>query len=168
MNRLNAVRWPAVAIGWVAAVVSSIIIALILGAIFGVADPATGTGAAAGGILISLITGFLAYGIGGYVAARRAGADGPLNGAMVAVFGIIAAIVLAIILAVLGVVAGLIFSGGQLSGLQGVSFAEGFGLASGGILTAIIVLIANILGGYVGGRIGGPSGGGGSRPSRVS
>lgn len=157
------------AIGWVAAVVSLIVIGLVFGAIFGVADPDTGAGAAIGGIFISLVTGFLAYGIGGYVAARRARVNGPLNGAMVAVFGIAVGILLAIVLLILGAVAGLIFSGGQVSGFQSISAFEGIGLASGGILTAIAVFIVNILGGYVGGRISGPTedGGGASRPSRV-
>ncbi|MGH3086205.1 MAG: hypothetical protein ACRDSJ_02655 [Rubrobacteraceae bacterium] len=168
MIRMNDVRWPAVAVGWLAAVVASIVIALVLGALFGVSDPETGAGATVGGLFIALITGFLAYGIGGYVAARRAGVNGPLNGMMTAVLGIVIGIALAIILAVLGVVAGLVFSGGQLSGLQNISFGEGLGLAGGGLLAFLSVVIVNVLGGYVGGKISGPDEGpAASRPSRV-
>jgi uncharacterized membrane protein len=158
-----------VAIGWVAAVVSLIVIGLVFGAIFGVVDPDSSAAAAVGGLFLSLLTGFLAYGIGGYVAARRAQINGPLNGATVAVFGIVVGIALAIILAILGILAGLVFSGGQVSAIQGVSAIEGVGLASGGILAAIAVLIVNIVGGYVGGKISGPeeTGGSASRPSRV-
>ncbi len=159
------------AIGWVAAVISLIVIGLVFGAIFGVApetdDP--GAGVAIGGLFATLLTGFLANGVGGYVAAKRAGINGPLNGTMVAIFGIVVVIALAVILAILGVVAGLIFSGGQVTGLQSITTLEGVGLASGGALATIAVLIANILGGYVGGKISGPEeeGGSGPRQSRV-
>jgi hypothetical protein len=62
---------------------------------------------------------------------------------------------LAIVLAILGVIAGLIFSGGV--GQGPISGLSGAGIAGGGFLGGLVLLVVNILGGYLGGKLGGPS-----------
>ena len=155
--RVADIRWRAVAIGWVVAVVAGLVIGLILRGLFGLdTGPATGTGGVTvGGGIIALITGFLAYVAGGYVAGRQAQVAGPLNGAMTAVFGIVVGIVLAVILAILGLLVMLISGGGDA---QFPSAAAVFDFAGGGILFGLILLVVNIAGGYLGGRLGEPSG----------
>lgn len=97
--RREDIQWGAVVIGWLVAVASFIILGLILGAIGLIAtEPTDATGAVtAGGLVSSMIVGFLAHAVGGYVAGRRAGVNAPLNGVMVAVFGLVVVVVLTII-----------------------------------------------------------------------
>jgi hypothetical protein len=96
----------------------------------------------AGLVIVSLVSGFLAYLFGGYVAGRFARRAGGLHGAMTAVLG--AAI--GAVLAAFGVV-----SGGIIVALIGLGFGE---------VTASIALalfLAYLFGGYVGGKLGEPS-----------
>lgn len=148
-SREWGIHWGAVVLGWVVAVLAGVVISLVLQGLYAlVAEaPVEGQGAATATLLISLLTGFLAYLAGGYVAGRRAGASGGLNGAMAAIFGIIVGIVLAIILVVLSL---MVFGGEQLP-----TAPVGFGGAAGGtFLAGLTLLVINLLGGYLGGRLG--------------
>jgi hypothetical protein len=141
--------WGPVAIGWLVAVVSFIVIGLIFGALgLIVTEPPGPTGAITAGTFISsMLVGFLAHGIGGYVAGRRAGVNPILNGVMVAVLGLAIVVVLTIIFGIFG---GLFFEG------QGALTVPGFlGYAGAGFVTVLINFLFNALGGYVGGRVAG-------------
>ncbi len=87
----RGIRWGAVVLGWVAAVLAGIMIGLVLGGLYNwVAEGPVERGeAATAAFIIPLLAGFLAYLIGGYVAGRRAGVSGGLNGAMTAIFGLL-------------------------------------------------------------------------------
>ncbi len=98
-ERPPGIKWGAVALGWVVAVVAGIVINFVLRIIFGlfVEFPPSPTELTVGVIVVSLLSGFLAYLVGGYAAGRSAGVSGGLNGAMTAVFGLILGIILAVI-----------------------------------------------------------------------
>lgn len=68
----GGVRWGAVALGWVVAVLAGIVISPLLRLLYGLfAGPTVGRGEfAAAGVIISLLSGFLAYLLGGYIAGR--------------------------------------------------------------------------------------------------
>src|SRR3712207_2981701 len=110
-SRERGVHWGAVILGWVVAVLAGIVIGLILRGLYAlVAEVPVERGeVAAGAVILSLLTGFLAYLVGGYVAGRRAGASDGLNRAMTAVFGLVVGIVAAIVWVVLS----LIITGGK-------------------------------------------------------
>ncbi len=145
----RGIRWGSVTLGWlVAAVVGSLVNLLFVG-LYGLIDEpsAAGQEMTAGIMVISLVSGFLAYLAGGFVAGRSAGYSGGLNGAMTAVFGLI-----------LGLVVGTILA------LVGVTFTEGvamppanFGLTGSVLLAGLILFLVNLFGGYVGGKLGEPS-----------
>ena len=138
-------RWEGVALGWLVALPAG----LLLGPLFRAAYDAT-TGSAvtpgkftAGLVIVSLVSGFLAYLFGGYVAGRFARKAGGLHGAMTAVLGAAMGAVLAAF--------GIAVSGGVLVALFGLGFGEV--TAS----TAIALFLAYLFGGYVGGKLGEPS-----------
>ncbi len=125
------------------------VISLLLRTLHGVvAEPPVERGEfTAAIVVISLVSGFLAYLVGGFVAAKSARYSGGLNGAMTAVFGVIVGMVLAAIMSIFGVI-----------------FAEGvamppvnFGLAGSALLAGLILFLINLFGGYVGGELGEPS-----------
>lgn len=149
-SREWGIDWGAVVLGWVVAVVVGLVISLILQGVYAlVAEaPREGQEAATAVLVLSVLTGFAAYLVGGYVAGRRAGSAGGLNGAMTAVFGIVVGIVLAIILIVLSLIA----FGGEGLPTAPVGFG---GIAEGAFLAVLLVFVANLLGGYLGGRLGG-------------
>ena len=145
----KGIRWGSVALGWLVAAVVGPLISLVLGGFYGLVDgpPAESGEITAGFVVISLVSGFLAYLAGGFVAGRSAGYSGGLNGVMTAVFGLI-----------VGVVVGAIFA------LVGVTFAEGvamppanFGLAGDVLLAGLLLFLVNLFGGYVGGKLGEPT-----------
>ena len=161
------IQWGAVALGWLVSVVAFIILGIVLGALAALVGLAGDTSASeaqggltAGGFIGSMIVGFLAHAVGGYFAARRAGVNGPLNGVMVAVFGLAVMVVLTIIVAIFG---GIFFSGAGSTGTPAF-----LGYAGAGFVTVLVNFVFNALGGYVGGRYSGVDAGGGVRPSRVS
>src|SRR3712207_9410484 len=98
-QRSPGIKWGAVALGWVVAVVAGIVINFILRILFGlfVEFPPDPTELTVGVIVVSLLSGFLAYLVGGYAAGRSARVSGGLNGAMTAVVGFILGIILGII-----------------------------------------------------------------------
>jgi hypothetical protein len=127
------------------AVVVGSLISLLLGGLYGLVDglPAEGGEITASFVVISLVSGFLAYLAGGFAAGRSADYSGGLNGAMTAVFGLVMGTILTIL---------------------GVTFAEGvamppanFTLAGGVLLAGLVLFIVNLFGGYVGGKLGEPS-----------
>lgn len=97
-------------------------------------------------VTISMISGFLAHSVGGYVAGR--GDSGGLNGAMVAVLGT-AAIVAAIVLiaAVALATAGAVFAGLSDIPVSGE-------LAGRLAITAFVLFLVNLAGGFLGGKLG--------------
>ncbi len=148
-NAGKGIRWGSVALGWLVAVVVGSLISLVFSGLYSLVDgpPAESGEITAGFVVVSLVSGFLAYLAGGFVAGRSAGYSGGLNGAMTAVFGLVLGLVVATILTV-----------------AGVTFAEGvamppanFGLAGGVLLAGLVLFLVNLFGGYVGGKLGEPS-----------
>jgi hypothetical protein len=148
-NAGKGIRWGSIALGWLVAAVVGSLLSLLFSGLYGLLDEASAVDGkiTAGFVIVSLISGFLAYLAGGFVAAWSAGYSGGLNGAMTAVFGLILGLVVSAILAVLG-----------------VTFAEGvamppanFGLAGGVLLAGLVLFLVNLFGGYVGGKLGEPS-----------
>ena len=142
-------RWGAVVLGWLVAVAVGVVISPILRLLYGsFAGPPLARGElTATLVVVSLVSGFLAYLSGGYVAARAAGRAGGMHGALAAVLGMVLGIVLAVVLTI-----------------SGVTFAEGvalppatFGLARAALLAGLMQFLANLFGGYVGGMLGEPS-----------
>lgn len=141
-------RWGAVVLGWAIAVVAGGVISPTTRFLYGLfAGPDVERGELTVAlVVVSLVSGFLAYLIGGYVAARVAGRAGGKHGALTAFFGLVVGIVLAVVLA-----------------LPDVIFAEGvalppaaFGLANAALLAGLILFLVNLFGGYVGGKLGDP------------
>ena len=145
MSADGTFRWEGVALGWLVALPAG----LLLGPLFRAAyDAMTGSVVApgkftAGLVIVSLVSGFLAYLVGGYVAGRFARRAGGLHGAMTAVLGAAAGAVLAAF--------GIVVSGGGLVALIGLGFGEGT------TSTALALFLAYLFGGYVGGKLGEPS-----------
>ena len=96
-------------------------------------------------VIVSLLAGFLAYLIGGYVAAKQARVSGGVNGAMTAVFGLVIGLILSILLILL-----LFVTGGQdyPPGPVGLGATSG-----GGFISVLILFLVNLAGGYLGGRL---------------
>jgi hypothetical protein len=139
------IRWEGVALGWLVALPSG----LLLGPLFRAAyDALTGSVVmpgkfTSGLVIVSLVSGFLAYLFGGYVAGRFARRAGGLHGAMTAVLGAVAGAALAAF--------GVAVSGGILVALVGLGFGEVTAA------TALALFLAYLFGGYVGGKLGEPS-----------
>jgi tetrahydromethanopterin S-methyltransferase subunit F len=146
-SREGGLQWGPIALGWVVAVVAGIIIGFIVGGLYNLvaAEPVQRAEPGGASFILSLITGFLAYLIGGYVAGRMVRASGGLNGAMTAVFGLIVGIVVAIILVLLS----LLFTGGEMPRAP-----VGLGAAGGYFLGGLILFLINLVGGYLGGELG--------------
>ena len=149
MNANAGIRWRSVALGWFFAAVVGSLLNLLFSVLYGLVDEASAEGGkvTAGFVVVSLVSGFLAYLVGGFVAGRSAGYSGGLNGAMTAIFGLILGLVVASILSIVG-----------------TTFAEGvamppanFGLTGGALVATLVLLLVNLFGGYVGGKLGEPS-----------
>lgn len=145
----SGTRWDAVALGWVLALLTGIATSTILRQVYGLlAEPPGERGEfTAAVVVISVVSGFLSYLVGGYAAAKRARHSGGRHGALTAVFGLIVGVILAIILASFGVV-----------------FAEGvavppaaFGPIGAALGAGLILFLVNLFGGFVGGTLGEPS-----------
>ncbi len=142
-------RWGAVGLGWVVAVLAGIVISPILRLLYGLfAEPPVERGEfTAAVVVVSLVSGFLAYLIGGYAAARLAGHAGGKHGALTAVFGLIVGIVLAAVLSLFGVLF-----------VEGVAVPPvGFGLAGAALIAGLLLFLVNLFGGFVGGKLGDPA-----------
>jgi len=146
--RFEGLSLGAVSLGWVVAIVSGTafggVLGLVAGAIGGSAGPSLSTGAL---VVVTPLSGFFAYGLGGYCAARSAGGSGSLNGAMVPVLGLVVGLVPSVAFAVFG-------------GLSGAALAiprVDLGAATSSLLAALALFLVNVLGAYIGGRLGGRS-----------
>ena len=152
-NLAKRIRWRAVIVGWISALVAGIVLNLIFRAAhYGLFSGESLTLADATALVtISMISGFLAHSVGGYVAGRRAGESAALNGATVAVLGT-AALVAAFVLvaAVALATAGALVSAGDLA--PGVPTAD---LARQLAISAFILFFVNLAGGALGGALGG-------------
>ncbi|MDQ3910595.1 MAG: hypothetical protein M3305_02175 [Actinomycetota bacterium] len=145
----KGVRWGAVATGWTVAVLIGIVITPVLSWLYRfLTESGTGGGRfTAAAAVIALVSGFLAYLVGGYVAGRLARYSGGLNGAMTAVFGLVVGLILAAVLTAFGTV----FT-------EGVAMPPAsFGLASTAALAGLVLFLVNLSAGYIGGKLGEPT-----------
>lgn len=146
----KSLRWKSIVVGWLVAAVMGLVISPLLRNLYGVAaPPPIGRGDfTAGLVIVSLVSGFIAYLVGGYAAARIARRFGGLHGAMTAVFGLVVGLALTLILAASGIV----FA-------EGVAAPPvGFGLAGRAVVIGgLLLFLTNLFGGYVGGKLGEPS-----------
>jgi hypothetical protein len=146
-------NWRAVIIGWAVAIATGIVLNLLFEAahvlLFGgdVLNPDNLTTAL---VTLSLLSGFLAHFVGGYVAGRRAHTHGGLQGVMVAILGFLFVVAAALIIsAIVVATAGLFLVEG------GVALpALTLGLAGGAVLASLALLVLNVLGGFFGGKLG--------------
>ncbi len=148
----GGIRWDAVVLGWAVAVFLGILTNIIFRQIYGLlAEPPVEAGElTATVVVLSGVSGFLSYLVGGYAAAKRAGHRGGRHGALTAVFGLIVGVVLAIVLVLFGAVLG--------EGVAEVVVPP----ASVGPIGAVwafgaILFLINLFGGLVGGKLGEPS-----------
>jgi hypothetical protein len=108
--------------------------------------------------VVSLVSGFLSYLLGGYVAAKVARRSGRRHGVLAALAGLLLGIVLALALAPFQVVF-----------VEGVALPPAcFGLEGEGLLAGLILFAANLFGGLVGGTIGEPLQPGGRPQKRIA
>ena len=141
----RTIRWDGVALGWLVAIPAGLLLAPPVRAAYDVLTsvsviPGKFT---AGLVIVSLVSGFLAYLSGGYVAGKFARRAGGLHGAMTAVLGAATG-------AILGAF-GVAVSGGILVALIGVGPGEVTAF------TALALFLVYLFGGYVGGKLGEPS-----------
>jgi hypothetical protein len=143
-------RWKSVVVGWLGAAVTGLLVSPLLRSLYGVAvpPPIGRSDLTASLVTVSLVSGFIAYLVGGYIAARIARRSGGLHGAMTAVFGLVVGIVLTLVLAPFGVV----FVEGVATPPVGFGLARQAAMIGGGLL-----FLVNVFGGYVGGKLGEPS-----------
>jgi hypothetical protein len=139
------IRWEGVALGWLVAIPAGLLLSPLLR---GAYDDLTGVSVmpgklTSGLVIVSLVSGFLAYLFGGYVAGKVARQAGGLHGSMTAILG-------AATSAILGAF-GVAVSGGILVTLIGL----GFGAVTAS--TALAMFLAYLFGGYIGGKLGEPS-----------
>lgn len=134
--------------GWLVAVLGGVVISLALNLLYELATdfPVERGEFTLSVVVISLVSGFQAYLVAGFVAGRLAQRSGGLNGAMTALFGLITGLILAIVLDTYGVV-----------------FPEGvasppacFGLTTEALLAGLVLFLFNLFGAYLGGQLGEP------------
>ncbi len=145
-GKKDSIRWGAVFSGWAMAVLVGVLISPILRIFYGLfTEPPVERGELTAAIVvISLVSGFLSYLLGGYVAARMARYAGGKHGALTAVVGLIVGIILAVILAFFEIV----FA-------EGVALPPaGFGLVGPALMAGLVLFLINLFGGFVGGKLG--------------
>ena len=145
MSAGGNIRWEGVALGWLVALPAGLLLGPLLRAAY---DAMTGSVLTpekftSGLVIVSLVSGFLAYLFGGYVAGRFARKAGGLHGVITATLSAVAG-------AVLGAF-GIVVSGGILVALIGPGFD---GVTAS---TALALFLAYLFGGYIGGKMGEPS-----------
>jgi MFS family permease len=153
--------WKAVALGWAMAVLVATVVSPTLGLLYGlfVGPPPSERGELTATILvISVVSGFLSYLVGGYVAAKMARHSGGKHGALTAVFGLIIGVNMTIVLALFG----LVFPEGFVVPPASFGFADvvppvSFGLSGTALLAGFILFLVSLFGGFVGGKLGEPS-----------
>lgn len=102
----SGIRWRAVTWGWAAAVFAGLAMTPFFRSLYALLSepPVERDRFTASITVVSAVSGFLAYLIGGYVTARMARSAGAKNGAMTVVLGLVVGTVLAMILALFGTV----------------------------------------------------------------
>ena len=145
MGADGTIRWEGVAWGWLVAIPAGLLFSPLLREAYNALTGAAVTPGkfTSGLVIVSIVSGFLTYLIGGYVAGKFARRAGGLHGAMTAILGAATG-------AILGAF-GVAVSGGILIALIGLGFGEV--TAS----TALALFLAYLFGGYVGGKLGEPS-----------
>ncbi len=144
----KGIHWQAVASGWAMAVLTGFVLSFILRLLYALlAEPPVESGELTVTlVVISMVSGFLSYLVGGYVAARTARYAGGRHGALTAVFGLIAGVILAIVLALFGIVF-----------VEGVAVPPAaFGPIGAAWAAGSILFLVNLFGGFVGGKLGEP------------
>ena len=134
MNSGENIRWDSVALGWLVALLAGLLLSPLLR---GAYDTLTGTTVTSGKltsglVMVSIVSGFLTYLFGGYVAGKFARRAGGLHGAMTAILGAVIGAILA-------------------------AFGVAIGLGKVTASTALALFLAYLFGGYVGGKLGEPS-----------
>lgn len=147
--KVARINLSAVALGWIVAVAAGVLIAPAVRFLYGlVVELAAGRGEiTSAAAAISVLSGFVAYLIGGYAAGRLSGGSGGLNGALTAVFGVIFGVIAAAILSAFG----LVFSGGVALP------PSAFGVYGAALIVGFFLFLVNLFGGYVGGKVGEPA-----------
>lgn len=152
--------WASVIFGWVASIGAALLLAGIVSGVVGAILGLVGLGGGAISAAIGLVvTVFLVYLIGGYVAGRMAGHSGAKHGLLVPVL----AIVIAILLALIGGALGLSFLNqiqsvaqqalqGIPQGLTQFNAPQGAGLW--GLIAGLVALAAMFGGAALGGKWG--------------
>lgn len=142
----GGIRWWAVLLGWVSAVLAGLIITPVLGVAYRRLFGTWSEGVTVPAVAVALASAFLAYLVGGFVAAKLARYSGGLNGAMTAVIGFVTGATLAAVYAFVG------------AEPPGTSLATPRDLASstGLLVVGAALLAVTLAGGYVGGRWGRP------------
>ncbi|MDX6380344.1 MAG: hypothetical protein QOI57_1368 [Rubrobacteraceae bacterium] len=144
-NGVKGICWGAVALGWVVAVFTGIVISTILRQMYRLLTelPVERGEFTATVVVISSVSGFLSYLIGGYAAAKTARHSGGKHGALTAVFGLIVGIILSLI--------GVVFT-------EGVAVPPAaFGPIGAAWVAGLILFLVNLFGAFVGGKLGEPS-----------
>ncbi len=145
----KGVRWRSVAVGWLVAAAAGAVIRPLLGALYGslAALPAKAGAPNATAVVLALVSGFLAYLLGGFTAGRSSGRSGALNGAMTAVLGL-----------VLGLAASAALTPFDAVFAWGVAAPPAnFGLGGEALVAGLLLFLSDLFGGYVGGELGEPT-----------
>ena len=145
----RGVRWGSVVLGWLVAAAAGTAIRPLLGALYGsLAALPEGTEASnATVVVLALVSGFLAYLLGGFTAAWSSGHSGALHGAMTAVLGL-----------VLGLVASAVMVPFDAVFAWGVAAPPAnFGFGGRALAAGVLLFLSDLFGGYVGGELGEPT-----------
>lgn len=159
-DEFGGMKFGACFFGWLTATGTAVLLTALLtaaGAAVGLAqqvDPAAAaqdpaTVGLVGGIVLLLVV-LVAYFAGGYVAGRMARFDGAKQGLGVFLW----AVIIAVVVAVLGLIAGNQFDVlANLNGFPRIPINEGT-LTTGGIITAVVLVLAALAGAVLGGLAG--------------
>ena len=160
----GGIKWGSAFFGWLTAAGTAILVTALLSAIGTAVGLASLSGPAQAetearqnaetvgivGAVALLVVLFIAYYAGGYVAGRMARFDGAKQGIAVWVWALVIAIIVAIVVAVAGDQYNVL---SQLNSLPRVPLSEG-DLATGGIITAVLAVVASLGGAILGGLAG--------------
>ena len=160
----GGIKWGSAFFGWLTAAGTAILVTAVLSAIGTAVGLASLSGTAEaesqarqnaetvgiiGGIAL-LVVLFVAYFCGGYVAGRMARFDGAKQGIAVWLWALVIAIIVAIVVAVAGSEYNVLQ---QLNSLPRIPLSEG-DLATGGIIIAVLAMVASLGGAILGGLTG--------------
>lgn len=158
-DKYGGINWGAAFFGWLVAVALTILLTSIVGAVLTAvgssvsvtpneAERQAGTIGIAAGIVLMLVLA-VAYYLGGYVAGRMSRFDGAKQG--------LAAWLIGLVVTLLAVGLGILF-GTQYNILDRVNLPRiplsTEEMSSGGIITALAVLVLSLLAAMLGGKIG--------------